>query len=152
MDGRTRVLVGTTKGAFVLRNGNGDWDVSGPHCDGWPINHVLGDPATGRLWAAGGGEWHGAGVWRSDDGGATWDLSLLSNGKFDAWLTADPAMAEQFGMQPNPPAPHTGQVEALWSLGLTSGTLFAGGKPGRLFASRDGGVTWDGVEALNAHP
>jgi photosystem II stability/assembly factor-like uncharacterized protein len=152
MDGQTSVLVGTTKGAFVLRRGQDGWDVSGPHCDGWPINHVLGDPATGTLWAAGGGDWHGAGVWRSADGGATWHLSLLSNGKFDAWLTADPAMAAQFGMQPNPPAPHTGQVEALWSLGLAGDTLFAGGKPGRLFASRDGGATWDGVDALNAHP
>jgi photosystem II stability/assembly factor-like uncharacterized protein len=149
-----RVLVGTTKGAFVLTGdpARGAWQVSGPHCGGWPINHVVGDPDTGVLWAAGGGDWHGAGIWRSDDGGATWALSLLSNGKFDAWLTAEPEMAASFGMQPNPPAPFTGDVEAVWSLGLSGGTLWAGGKPGRLYASRDGGQTWAGVDALNAHP
>lgn len=33
------ILVGTTKGAFLIR-GNAareDWAVSGPFCDGWPI-------------------------------------------------------------------------------------------------------------------
>ena len=41
-----RLLVGTTKGAFVL-DGDADrarWAVRGPYCDGWPINHVIGDP------------------------------------------------------------------------------------------------------------
>ena len=52
------VLIGTTKGAFLL-TGDGDrtgWAVTGPFCDGWPINHVVGDPSTGTLWAGGGGE------------------------------------------------------------------------------------------------
>ena len=68
-----RVLVGTTKGVFLLTSTDGrkTWNVTGPHCDGWPINHVVGDPASGMLWAAGGGEFHGAGVWRSADGGVT---------------------------------------------------------------------------------
>lgn len=154
MGGTVTVLVGTTKGAFVLASDKerGNWHVSGPHCGGWPINHVIADPDSGRLWAGGGNDWNGAGVWRSEDGGATWTLSLLSNGKFDAWLTGDPAFAEQIGVRPNPPAPHSGQVEAVWSLGLSGGTLYAGGKPGKLFASRDGGQSWQGVEALNAHP
>ena len=58
------VLVGTTKGTFLLRtkDDRASWQVSGPHCDGWPINHVLADPDTGTIWAAGGGEWQGAGV------------------------------------------------------------------------------------------
>ena len=61
------LLVGTTKGAFVLRGGEDrdGWAVSGPHCDGWPINHVIGDDTTGTIWAGGGGDWSGAGVWRS---------------------------------------------------------------------------------------
>ena len=62
-----RLLVGTTKGAFVLDGdaGRARWAVRGPYCGGWPINHVIGDPATGTMWAGGGGDWSGAGVWRS---------------------------------------------------------------------------------------
>ena len=58
------VLVGTTKGAFLVSGGSEreSWTVRGPFCEGWPINHVIGDPDTGTLWAGGGGEWHGAGV------------------------------------------------------------------------------------------
>ena len=70
-----KVLIGTTKGVFLLSGGSdrSGWNVRGPFCDGWPINHVVGDPATGSLWAGGGGDWHGAGVWHSGDGGETWD-------------------------------------------------------------------------------
>lgn len=154
MAGAVTVLVGTSKGAFVLRS-DGErqgWAVSGPHCDGWPINHVVGDPQTGRLWAAGGSEWHGAGVWRSEDGGATWVLSLLSNGKMDAFLAADPGMAEYLGRGPAPPAPFSGQVDALWSLGLSGGAIYAGAKPAALYESRDGGENWAEVAGLSAHP
>ena len=77
-----KILLGTTKGAFVLDPNGKDWSVSGPHCDGWGINHAIGDPDTGMLWAGGGGDWHGAGVWRSEDG-AKWELSKLSNGQID---------------------------------------------------------------------
>src|SRR5438045_3549355 len=47
------LLVGTTKGAFLICGGNdrSGWAVQGPYCDGWPINHVVGDPETGTLWA-----------------------------------------------------------------------------------------------------
>ncbi len=148
------VLLGTTKGVFLLRGDTArkDWHVQGPLCDGWPINHVIGDPDTGTLWAAGGGEWEGAGVWRSDDNGASWNLSKLSNGKFDEWLTNDPDFAAQIGRQPSPPAPFTGQVNALWSLGLAGGQLLAGGKPGVLFTSADRGASWAVVDGLTNHP
>ena len=55
-------------------------------------NHVIGDPDSGTLWAGGGGEWHGAGVWRSEDGVA-WELSKLSNGQIDEWAASDPETA-----------------------------------------------------------
>ena len=69
-DAAIHLLVGTTKGAFVI-DGDADrtrWSVRGPYCDGWPINHVVGDPLTGTMWAGGGGDWSGAGVWRSSMG------------------------------------------------------------------------------------
>lgn len=148
------LLLGTTKGAFVLRSDDdrAEWGLTGPHCDGWPINHVIADPVDGTLWAGGGSEWMGAGVWRSTDGGATWDLSLLGNGSFDDMLRADPDIAAYVGHGPAPDAPFKGEVQAIWSLGLAGDTLYAGGKPGRLYRSSDRGVTWAGVEAINAHP
>ena len=154
MQGTVTLLVGTTKGAFLLDSDRtrSDWVVRGPFCDGWPINHVVGDPRSGTLWAAGGGEWPGAGVWRSDDHGATWTLSKLANGKFDAWLAAEPEMAAQFGQQPAPPAPFSGEIDALWSLAVAAGALYAGAKPASLFASTDQGTTWTRVRGLTDHP
>ena len=56
MGDRITLLVGTTKGLFRITSDDREtWTVAGPDCDGWPINHATGDPASGRLWAAGGG-------------------------------------------------------------------------------------------------
>ncbi len=148
------ILVGTTKGVFLITSDahRREWSLSGPHCEGWPTNHVIGDPETGTIWAAAGGDWHGTAVWRSDDRGETWVPSRLSNGEFDDWLARDPGFAAQVGQSPAPPAPFTGQVKALWSLGLSDGTLYAGSKPAALFASRDRGGTWEKVQGLSDHP
>ena len=154
MADRVRVLAGTTKGLFVLTSTDGrqTWEVSGPLCGGWPINHAIGDPATGTLWAAGGGDWHGAGVWRSDDGGATWELSLLSNGQMDDWLANDPEGAAYVGLTASPPAPFGKTIKTLWSLGRVGDRLYAGAKPAGLYESTDGGARWAAVEGLNNHP
>ncbi len=50
------VLVGTKKGVFILEGApdRRSWSMRGPFCDGWPINHVIGDPGTGAIHAAGG--------------------------------------------------------------------------------------------------
>ncbi|WP_102110364.1 WD40/YVTN/BNR-like repeat-containing protein [Oceaniglobus roseus] len=147
------ILIGTTKGLFLARGDEArdGWALSGPFCGGWPVNHVAGDPETGRLWAAGGNEWFGAGVWRSEDG-AEWTLAKLANGQADAWLAANPEMAAHLGMEPAGPAPFSGAVDALWSLKWADGTLHAGAKPAALFASRDGGATWHRVQGLTDHP
>lgn len=148
------LLVGTTKGLFLIA-GDGtrrNWRVSGPFCDGWPINHALADRDDGTIWAAGGNDFVGAGVWRSADGGASWQLSLLANGQMDTFLAADPDMRAYVGRDPSPPAPFADQVEAVWSLGRAGGRLYAGGKPGVLFSSDDGGTTWTAVAGLNEHP
>lgn len=147
-----RVLVGTSKGAFVLTGqAGGEFALSGPHCDGWPVNHVIGD-GNGRIWAAGGGDWHGAGIWRSADGGQTWALSKLSNGMADAWLSDNPDIGAAMGMQADPPAPFTGQVAQVWSLCHNGGKLYAGVKPAALYESTDGGTTWSCVQGLSDHP
>ena len=153
MPGKITLLVGTTKGAFLIDGpaAPGNWTVSGPHCGGWPINHAVGDPATGTIWAGGGGEWHGAGVWRSEDGGKSWALSKLTRGTIDDWAGNDPDFAAMIGWSAEE-APFGQEFQQVWSLGLHHGTLYAGTKPANLLASRDGGQTWEKVEALGNHP
>jgi photosystem II stability/assembly factor-like uncharacterized protein len=151
-DGVT-ILVGTTKGAFLIA-GNADrqdWKVKGPFCDGWPINHIVGDPATGVLWAGGGGEWQGAGVWRSEDEGATWELAKLTKGTVDDWAAKDPQFAAMMNWTYQP-LPFVDEFSQIWSLGFAHGTLYAGTKPARLLASQDGGKTWQEVQGLRNHP
>jgi hypothetical protein len=115
------ILVGTTKGAFILDAP--DWPVRGPFCEGSNINHVIGDGHS--IWAAGGGGWNPVGIWRSDDGGATWAVSGQ-------------------GLDPD--------LVNIWSLGQSNGTLYAGTKPAALYASQDRGDTWQHVQGLSDHP
>ena len=148
-----RLLVGTTKGAFVL-DGDHDrttWTVRGPFCDGWPINHVLGDPGTGTIWAAGGGEWSGAGVWRSTDGGGTWSLARLTTGQVDEWAANDPDVAATIGWTEESP-PFGDRFGQVWSLGRVGDLLYAGTKPAALLVSDDDGETWSDVKGLTDHP
>lgn len=147
------ILVGTTKGAFILHSGpdRTDWVVKGPFCDGWPINHVVGDAATGRIWAGGGGDWNGAGVWRSEDGGASWSLTRLTKGSLDDWAANDENFAQMIGWQKEE-LPFGDQFEQVWSLCHAHGTLYAGTKPASLLASGDGGKTWEKREGLTNHP
>lgn len=147
------ILVGTTKGAFLI-HGDGarqDWRVSGPFCDGWPINHVIGDPATGTIWAGGGGDWHGAGIWRSEDGGESWSLTRLTRGQMDDWAANDPDFARMIGWT-DTPLPFGDQFQQIWSLGLSDGRLFAGTKPASLLVSEDQGDSFRRIDGLTDHP
>ncbi len=136
MDRRLLVLLGTRKGAFILegdasrRDGADAWRLRGPLCEGWPINHVCQDPATGTLYAGGGSPWFGAAVWRSEDLGQTWTHS-------SAGLTYGDAGPK---------------MRSVWHLTPAHGVLYAGVEPAGLFRSEDGGVTWAHVEGLSKHP
>ncbi|MEO1194248.1 MAG: exo-alpha-sialidase [Pseudomonadota bacterium] len=151
-DGLT-ILIGTTKGAFLLEGGKdrADWAIRGPYCEGWPINHLVGDPETGRLWAGGGGEWNGAGVWQSGDGGETWQVTKLTKGILDDWAAQDPDFAKSIDWSPEPP-PFGDSFLQVWSLGYLHGRLFAGTKPASLLVSDDQGATFTKVSSLTDHP
>ncbi len=126
------VLVGTKKGTFILESG-GDrsaFTLRGPFCETWPINHVVGDPETGIIYAAGGNEWFGPAVWKSEDFGATWTHS--SQGI--AYAEGEPP------------------VKSVWSLKADPGRLYAGVEPAGLFVSADGGASFSHVAALREHP
>ncbi|MDF0598150.1 WD40/YVTN/BNR-like repeat-containing protein [Psychromarinibacter halotolerans] len=151
--GSVTVLIGTTKGVFLLHGGaeRAGWTVSGPHCDGWPINHVIGDPETGTIWAGGGGDFTGAGVWMSPDGGESWSKTRLTKGMMDDWAANDPGFAEMIGWT-DTPLPFGDAFQQVWSLHHAHGTLYAGTKPAKLLASTDGGAQFAEVEALAGHP
>lgn len=144
-----RLLVGTTKGLFLIDAAPhaAGWSVRGPFCDGWPINHAVADPETGTIWAGGGGDWFGAGIWRSTDDGATWDLCKLTSGQMDDWAATDPDFAAMIGWS-DTPAPFGKAFSQVWSLSFAHGALHAGTKPAQLLVSRDGGRSFAINEAL----
>ena len=150
---RTTLLVGTTKGAFLISGGTdrSGWAIGGPYCNGWPINHMIGDPETGTLWAGGGGDWNGAGVWRSEDGGVTWEVARLTKGTMDDWAAKDPNVAKMIGWT-EAPLPFGDTFAQIWSLSYAHGTLYAGTKPASLLASTNGGKDWAKVHGLTDHP
>lgn len=145
------VLLGTTKGAFLVSGGPAGWRARGPFCDGWPINHIIADPDSGTIWAGGGGDWHGAGVWRSGDGGASWALTRLTKGAMDDWAANDADFAAMIGWSADP-LPFGDGFSQIWSLHAAHGRVYAGTKPASLLVSDDGGVTWARVEGLTDHP
>ena len=126
------ILLGTKKGVFIAESDDGrrSWSLSGPFCETWPMNHVVGDPATGTIYGAGGNAWFGPAVWRSDDLGETWSHS--SEG-----------LAYAEGEEP---------IVSGWSLGVANGTVYAGVQPAGLFLSADGGQSWEQVKGLSDHP
>jgi photosystem II stability/assembly factor-like uncharacterized protein len=129
---RVMLLVGTRKGCFVLESDadRRDWSMRGPYCEGWPIYHAVHDADSGALYAAAASEWHGAGVWRSDDLGETWSVS--SEGL-------------QYG---------NGEMKLSKVSGLTPahGRLLAGAEAAGIFASGDGGRRWSLLSTLDGQP
>jgi len=129
---RVALLVGTRKGLFVL-DGDGerdDWAVRGPLCEGWPIHDAIMDPASGAIMAAGGSNWYGPAVWRSDDLGETWTHSS------EGLTYGDDAE----------------KITTIWNMAVGPDALYAGVEPAGLFKSSDGGSTWQHVEGLTNHP
>ena len=126
------VLLGTKKGAFILEidDGRKAWNLRGPYCETWPINHIIGDPETGTIYGTGGNEWFGPAVWKSTDLGANWTHSSAG-------------LAYPEGETP---------VKSGWSLAITRDGLYAGVEPAGLFRSTDGGLTWAHVPGLREHP
>ncbi|MCB9943600.1 MAG: exo-alpha-sialidase [Geminicoccaceae bacterium] len=132
MSGKLLILLGTAKGVFVLRGDRArrHFEIEGPFCETLPVNHVIGDPVSGALYAGGGNGWRGPSIWRSDDGGRNWMIIEQSFG---------PGLAE-------------GGPRAIWSLAIQDGRLLAGGDQAILFASDDGGRGFAPLGGLRDHP
>jgi hypothetical protein len=127
-----RLLIGTRKGAFIATSNEArkDWSMSGPFCEAWPINHMVGNPQTGVIHATGGNAWFGPAVWRTENMGASWSHS-------------GEGLAYDEGEAP---------VTAGWSLMNAHGKLYAGVEPAGLFVSDDDGASFHQIKGLRAHP
>src|SRR5258705_119294 len=139
-NGDVVLLVGTMKGAFILRADarRRDWDVGGPYFPGHAVYALACDTRAGRhrLWA-GPNSMHWGGMLRSsDDFGQTWTNPVEANVKFPDGAGA--------------------ALKQIWQIvpGRQSepDTLYCGVEPAAVFVSRDAGDTWALVEGLSNHP
>jgi tRNA A-37 threonylcarbamoyl transferase component Bud32/photosystem II stability/assembly factor-like uncharacterized protein len=139
-NGDVLLLVGTVKGAFLLRSQahRKKWDVAGPYFHGQAIYAMAYDKRKGRhrLWAATYSPIWGAVLRSSDDFGKTWTNPLETNVKF--------------------PADCGVSLKNIWQICLgresEPDTMYCGVEPAALFESRDAGETWALVRGLFDHP
>ena len=131
------LFVGTGKGLFRLTAdpGRGRWRIDGPHLKGYEVIHTCrapGEEAT--VYAAARHSVWGAHVYRSRDGGDSWES-----------LAAAPH---------HPPGVHRQSLKAIWHLTPTPDgrALYAGIDPPGLFVSSDGAGSWAPVTGFNEHP
>jgi hypothetical protein len=144
---RVRVLVGTKKGAFILRadGKRRDWEVDGPFFGGWEMYHVKGSPVNpDRLYASQTSGWFGQTMQRSDDGGKTWQP--VGN-KFQYEGHTGPHMWYDG-------TPHPWEFKRVWHLEPSldeADTVYAGIEDAALFRSTDGGQNWQEMPGLRNH-
>ncbi|HUO84857.1 MAG TPA: exo-alpha-sialidase [Thermoanaerobaculia bacterium] len=138
--GDTILMVGTMKGAFVLRSGKArkKWEVGGPYFPGSAIYAMTYDGRAGRqrIWA-GAWSWHWGGVLHSsDDFGKKWTKPKEANVKFPEG--SDAALKQIWQIVPGPEG--------------EPNTIYCGVEPAALFVSRNAGKSWSLVEGLWNHP
>lgn len=138
--GDVLLLVGTMKGAFLVRSGpdRRTWDVGGPYFPGSAVYAMAYDTRSGRqrIWA-GPNSMHWGGLLRSsDDFGKTWTNPEEANIKFPE--RTETALKQIWQIMPGRDA--------------EADTLYCGVEPAAIFVSRDAGATWALNEGLWNHP
>ncbi len=119
----TELLVGTKKGLFALQGDNGGpFEITSRAFAGEPVEFAMRDQRSGRYLACVTSAFYGPKIFVTDDLGAEWqqaDGLTLPEGDEKALIR-------------------------LWTVvpGIEDDHLYAGGDPGVLFESHDGGVTW----------
>ena len=137
--GDVLLLVGTMKGAFLLRS-NGErkeWRMEGPHFRGEAVYALAFDQRGGRrrILASGQSMHWGSMVRTSDDFGANWSSPDRQNVRFPE--DAGRALANIWQLRP-------GRADQ-------PDVVYAGVEPAALFESRDAGESWSPVEGLLNH-
>jgi photosystem II stability/assembly factor-like uncharacterized protein len=118
----TEVLLGTKKGLFVLEGEpGGEYAVTARAFAGEPVEYAMRDPRSGRLVASVTSAFYGPKLWFTDDPSGEWTQATgveLPEGEGAA-------------------------LERVWLIKAgVDGRLYAGGDPGVLFESDDGGESW----------
>ncbi|MEZ5316423.1 MAG: hypothetical protein R2752_03375 [Vicinamibacterales bacterium] len=134
------VLVGTMKGAFVLRadGSRSHWDAGGPYFPGRAVYALMYDGRQGRhrLWAAVNSPFWGSYLSSSDDFGRTWSEPETYGIRFPEG--SDTALKQIWQIVPG----GADQPD----------TIYCGVEPAALFRSDDAGATWSLVSGLFDHP
>ena len=139
-DGDVLLLVGTMKGAFLVRSDGRrkQWETAGPYFPGHSVYAMAYDGRRGRrrLWAGTSSMHWGAVLRSSDDFGRTWTNPESANVRFPDETGA--ALRQIWQIEPG----RDGDPD----------TLFCGVEPAALFESHDGGDTWTLNRGLYDHP
>jgi len=133
------LLVGTTKGAFILRSDmhRSRWEIGGPYFHGESVYALAYDDRAGRhrIWASTSSYW-GTMLRSSDDFGKSWMTPQEATIRFPA----DTGLS----------------LNNIWQITLgpedEPDVLYCGVEPAALFESRDDGETWSLVRGLFDHP
>ena len=139
-NGDVLLLVGTMKGAFILRANKSrrKWEMGGPYFAGNAVYALAYDGRAGRhrIWAGPQSMHWGALLRSSDDFGRKWTNPERANVKF--------------------PESAGAALQRIWQIvpGRDSepDMLYCGVEPAALFASADSGKTWGLAEGLWNHP
>ena len=119
----TELLVGTKKGLFVLDGDVGSgFEVAARAFPGQAVEYAMRDPRSGRYLASVTSWFYGGRIWVTDDPAGEWQ---------EAEGTVLPEDGDA-------------TLARIWVIaaGEADGLLYAGGDPGCLFESHDGGLTW----------
>jgi serine/threonine protein kinase len=133
------LLVGTTKGAFLLRSNihRTRWEVGGPYFHGHAVYAMAYDDRGGqhRIWASTQNYW-GTFLRSSDDFGKSWTNPQEAPIRF--------------------PSDTGVSLNNIWQITLgrpdESEVLYCGVEPAALFETRNAGQTWSLVRGLFDHP
>jgi photosystem II stability/assembly factor-like uncharacterized protein len=134
------LLVGTTKGAFLLSSDalRERWELSGPHFPGRVIYSLAYDGRAGRrrIWASSTHFAFGTMLHSTEDFGKTWNNPESAPVKFPE---------------------DTGQsLKQIWQIDVGHGQepdkMYCGVEPAALFESSDAGQSWSLVRGLFDHP
>ncbi len=139
-NGDVLLLVGTNKGAFLLRSSRDrtKWDVAGPYFHGQGVYAMGYDGRNGRhrLWVSTNSLMWGTFLRSSDDFGRIWTNPLEASIRF--------------------PIESGAALKNIWQFCLGRADepdmLYCGVEPAALFESRDAGESWSLIRGLYDHP
>ena len=138
--GDVLLLVGTMKGAFVLRSDaqRSNFEVGGPYFPGRAIYAMAYDDRNGRnrLWAAVNSSFWGSYLSSSNDLGRNWSEPETYGVRFPEG--SELSVKQIWQIVPG----HAGEPDSL----------YCGVEPAALFKSEDAGETWALVKGLHDHP